>query len=299
VTIPNGITAIGDMAFCGCTNLTSMRIPSSVVQMGDYAFYESALETVYVDPGTIASVSNLLASTDEDFDASGLEFIEVCDVTFVDGIGGATTNMMRYGQAIGTLPVLAREHYAFDGWFTAAEGGVQIDASTLVEQDVTYYAHWTIDTFTVTFDPCDDTGNTTTIDRAYGERLGTLPTPERTGYRFIGWCTAPDITGTFVNGSTVVTQDITYYARWDVATYTVEFAKNDGTSTLVTSRTRRHGQAVGTLPTPAKRSGWKFIGWFTEAEGGEQLTDPDTPVEGNVTYYAHWKKTKGVMISVH
>ena len=59
--------------------------------------------------------------------------------------------MMRYGQAIGTLPVLAREHYTFDGWFTAAEGGEQISADTQVTQNATYYAHWTIDTFTVTF----------------------------------------------------------------------------------------------------------------------------------------------------
>ena len=145
VTVPNGITAIGDMAFCGCSNFVSVRIPSSVVQVGYYAFLESALETVYVDPGTIASVSNLLVATDEDFDVSGLEFIEVCDVAFNAnyGGGGATTNMMRYGQAVGTLPVLAREHYTFLGWFTAAEGGEQISAETQVTQNATYYAHWT------------------------------------------------------------------------------------------------------------------------------------------------------------
>ncbi|MBO7687329.1 MAG: InlB B-repeat-containing protein [Kiritimatiellae bacterium] len=288
VTIPNSITAIGDLAFCGCTNLTSMRIPSSVVQMGDYAFLESALETVYVDPGTIASVSNLLVATDEDFDASALEFIEVCDVTLVDGIGGATTNMMRYGQAIGTLPVLAREHYTFDGWFTAAEGGVQIDASTLVEQDVTYYAHWTIDTFTVTFAKNDGTDTVVESRRiAYGERVGTVPEPTRDGYTFYYWWTDPrNNMGTTVTAYTPVTEDITCYAHWTPASCRVRFLKNDGTDTVVRNLTTSYGATLGTLPTPT-RDGYTLNGWFTAAEGGTQV-DSSTLVEGNVDYYAQW-----------
>ena len=291
VTIPNGITAIGDMAFCGCTNLTSMRIPSSVVQMGYYAFLDSALETVYVDPGTIASVSNLLVATDEDFDASALEFIEVCDVTFnanYDG-GGATTNMMRYGQAVGTLPVLTRDHYAFLGWFTAAEGGEQISAETQVTQNATYYAHWAIDTFTVTFAKNDGTDTVVESRRvAYGERVGTLPAdPTRDGYTFFHWWTEKDKNaGTTVSALTLVTTNVTYYAHWNPRSYTVRFLKNDGTETVVMNSTKSFGQTLGTLPTPT-REGYTLAGWFTAAEDGEQI-DPSTLVEGDVDYYAHW-----------
>ena len=292
VTIPNGITAIGDMAFCGCTNLTSMRIPSSVVQMGYYAFLDSALETVYVDPDTIASVSNLIVATDEDFDASALEFIEVCDVTFnanYDG-GGATTNMMRYGQAIGTLPVLAREHYTFDGWFTAAEGGEQISADTQVTQNATYYAHWTIDTFTVTFAKNDGTDAVVESRRvAYGERVGTLPAdPTRDGYTFFHWWTEPgNNAGTTASALTTVTADVTYYAHWNPRSYTVRFLKNDGTETVVMNSTKSFGQTLGTLPTPT-RDGYTLAGWFTAAEDGEQI-DSATLVEGDIDYYAHWE----------
>lgn len=38
VEIRNGITDIGDYAFFGCTNLTSVIIPNSVTRIGDYAF---------------------------------------------------------------------------------------------------------------------------------------------------------------------------------------------------------------------------------------------------------------------
>ncbi len=289
VTIPNGVLAIGDMAFASCSNLVSVRIPSSVVQMGDWVFDESGLETVYVDPGDIDRVRGLIEGTD--YDVSGLEFIEVCDVAFNAnyGGGGATTNMMRYGHAVGTLPVLAREHYTFLGWFTAAEGGEQISAETQVAQNATYYAHWAIDTFTVTFAKNDGTDAVVESRRvAYGERVGTLPAdPTRDGYTFFHWWTEPgNNAGTTASALTTVTADVTYYAHWNPRSYTVRFLKNDGTETVVRNLTTSYGQTLGTLPTPT-REGYTLAGWFTAAEDGEQI-DSSTLVEGDVDYYAHW-----------
>lgn len=38
ILIPKGITGIGDWAFCGCDNLTSVIIPEGVIAIGDWAF---------------------------------------------------------------------------------------------------------------------------------------------------------------------------------------------------------------------------------------------------------------------
>ncbi len=48
------------------------------------------------------------------------------------------------GEAIGELPVTVRDGYEFLGWFTAAEGGSQVDTDTLVstDRDFVLYAHW-------------------------------------------------------------------------------------------------------------------------------------------------------------
>ena len=65
-------------------------------------------------------------------------------VTFDPNNGTVTegTRSVQKGQAIGTLPGATRKLYIFDGWFTERNGGTQITSSTIINDDVTYYAHW-------------------------------------------------------------------------------------------------------------------------------------------------------------
>lgn len=69
-------------------------------------------------------------------------------VTF-DAQGGSVTpasKSVTYGQPYGSLPVPVRAGYRFDGWFTAATGGTQVTAETVVTVTAaqTLYAHWTV-----------------------------------------------------------------------------------------------------------------------------------------------------------
>lgn len=57
-----------------------------------------------------------------------------------------------YGAALGTLNTPTRTGYTFAGWFTASTGGTQISSTTTTpESDTTYYAHWTINSYNVTY----------------------------------------------------------------------------------------------------------------------------------------------------
>lgn len=62
-----------------------------------------------------------------------------------DPAGGEIDEMSRSivtGQKVGELPVPTREGCEFDGWFTALEGGYRISDETVIDEDVTFYAHW-------------------------------------------------------------------------------------------------------------------------------------------------------------
>lgn len=70
--------------------------------------------------------------------------------------------------------------------------------------------------------------------------------------------------------------------------FTVTFNANGG-STSTSSKTVTYGSTYGTLPTPT-RQGYGFLGWFTSASGGTQVTSgTSVSITSNQTLYAHWE----------
>ena len=203
-----------------------------------------------------------------------------------DGNGGESKNLIKSENGpIGELPTTTREGYSFLGWFTEIEGGEQITSETeITEASMKFYAHWSINQYTVTFDGNGGT-NIDSITADYGTPLGALNDSARDGYTFIGWFTEQE-GGTQVTAeSTIPGEDTIYYAHWKAIQYTVEFNGNGGTNG--TSITKDCGAPLGTLPT-SEREGYTFVGWFTEQEGGTQVTATDLVPYNGATYYAHW-----------
>ena len=56
--IGDNVTSIGDYAFSGCTNLTSIEIPNGVTGIGDYAFYDCPSLMSIELPNSVASIGN-------------------------------------------------------------------------------------------------------------------------------------------------------------------------------------------------------------------------------------------------
>ena len=135
-------------------------------------------------------------------------------VTFnANGGSGSTTRSVVSGSAVGTLPTVTRSGYSFAGWFTAANGGTQISASTKVTANVTYYAHWAAAggvyppgspmPITIDYGSGKTETSTAVVGQTWGISLPSAPTAP-SGKTFAGWYTGRDGTGTRVTATSIV-----------------------------------------------------------------------------------------------
>ncbi|MCL2746052.1 MAG: InlB B-repeat-containing protein, partial [Coriobacteriia bacterium] len=119
-----------------------------------------------------------------------------------------------------------------------------------------------------------------------GRTIGALPTPTRTGYTFQGWFSAAS-GGTQVHANTVVTSNRTLHARWSAnpVIHTITFDSMGVGSVGPIEVT--HGAAMPAVVPPPK-DGHSFVGWFTAAAGGVEVS-VGTPIAANMHLFARWE----------
>ncbi|MCL2070706.1 MAG: cellulase family glycosylhydrolase [Oscillospiraceae bacterium] len=127
--------------------------------------------------------------------------------------------------------------------------------------------------------------------------------PTRTGYTFAGWFDTSSSSGgnQIIAGSSTGTQfnsNTTVFARWTAVSatrYTITLNPQSGAVSPTTIQTRdANANGVATLPTGElpipTRNGYTFVGWFTSASGGTQITDGSggSTFTANTTIHARW-----------
>jgi len=213
-------------------------------------------------------------------------------VTF-DANGGTcstSSKKLRTGETYGTLPTPTRTGYTFTGWYTS--GGSKITSTTTVTttSNHTLTARWTAKQVVVTYNANGGTCSTASKTVTYDSTYGTLASPTRTGYKFLGWYTSKT-DGTNITSSTKVTKtsNHTLYAHWEALTYTLTFNANGG-SVTPSSMKVTYDSVYGTLPRPT-RTNYIFSGWYTSSSGGTKITSTKkNTTAANMTVYAHWEQ---------
>ena len=138
-----------------------------------------------------------------------------------DSSGGQVdkiSDVIRGDNGLTSLPVPIRDGYTFKGWADVDKNIVTAsqDAPYLPNSDITLYAQWTANKYTVTFDANGGSGVTQdSKEVTFDGRYGTLPTATRLGYSFIGWSLTEDGENPVEASTTVSTpDDHTLYAKW-------------------------------------------------------------------------------------
>ena len=248
------------------------------------AAYEILSDELKEENSIVEAYSKLLELQDK--------YKELLDIVITLDANGGTCDVETLEivakEAIGTLPTPIRDNYKFVGWYTALEDGEEVTSTSTFKESTTIYAIWNeIVDITITLDANGGVCAKETITSTNAQVIGTLPTPTRDGYTFLGWYTALE-DGEEVTSTSTFKESTTIYAIWnEIVDITITLDANGGVCAKE-AITSTNVQAVGTLPTPT-REGYNFLGWYTALEGGDKVNS-STLFEEDTTIYALWRE---------
>ena len=218
------------------------------------------------------------------------------------------TKQVAYGSTYGTLPTPERTGYTFNGWFTAQDDGSKVESSTPFTTVSAHiiYAQWTANTYTVTANANGGTistandwtvasgGATATNTVTYDSTYGTLPTPTRENYHFIGWATTATAEegGTQIKADTkvTITKNQEIYAWWEPND---SYLRKDWQTALINNNANfkqeniKTIQFVNTVPSDPETYTQVYVGATTSAgttafvAGTERVSDVIAYVKAN------------------
>ena len=191
--------------------------------------------------------------------------------------------------------------YRFDGWYTAPNGGNKYDFNTPLTGNVTVYAKWTANGYTVKYDAGG--GNGTMPDQKFTFDVPQNLSPNtftRDGYTFTDWKRA-DTGDSYTDGQQVSNLTstpngvVTLVAQWTPNQAAINYNANPPTGRTPGGQgTANWTGHTGDTPTIGQNGwtvdGYTFIGWNTSADGKGTAYAPGTTwiANGTLTLYAQW-----------
>lgn len=192
--------------------------------------------------------------------------------------------------------------YRFDGWYTAPNGGNKYDFNTPLTGNVTVYAHWVGNGYTVRFAGNGATGGGTP-DQAFQYNIGQNLRRNgfvRDGYTFTGWKRADNQQaygdGQWVTNLTTQPNGIvTMVAQWSANEAHIRYNPNPPAGKTTGGQgTPNWDGHTGDTPTIGGNGwtidGYTFAGWTTSPDGSGARYAPGArwTANGTLTLYAQW-----------
>ena len=174
--------------------------------------------------------------------------------TYGEGSGYITAN---YKNNSVKLPKPTKSGYTFDGWYTASSGGTKVNNTYTPTSNITLYAHWKVNSYTLTINPNGGTWNNTTSNSTKtGTTNSTLsianPTPK--GYTVSFNSNGGNNVNSITSQRTFTNWSLSGSGSMSGTTYTF----GSGNATL----TANYNNGSITLPSTTA-AGYKFKGWYS------------------------------------
>lgn len=239
LNIPDSVKEIGKSAFNGM-GFTSIRLGKSVSSIADTAFQNctsihsldiSSIGSADYGTNVFKSLKNpntIYVNSEEQKNTITNQITENRSVFAITN-GGVFAENTTFEE--GKLATPEKAGYTFDGWYENAD--FTGEAVTTPVQGKTYYAKWTKNNYTVTFNNNghDEKPADKTVE--YGDSVTGLPelSDSTNEWVFTGWYTDAECTTEYKNEP--ITKAITLYAGWRKYTNTSLTAKVSKSDYLV------------------------------------------------------------------
>jgi uncharacterized repeat protein (TIGR02543 family) len=205
-------------------------------------------------------------------------------ITF-ESNGGTLIDIITFdfGSSIQVPESPGKVGHTFGGWFLDNNLTEEFTQLVMPAENITLYAKWTINQYTITF----ETNGGTTIEPIifdYGSSIRFQGNPIKIGYTFAGWHIDGNLTQLFTL-ATMPAENVTLYSKWIINQYTITFETSGGTT--IEPITLDFGISVRVPENPTKL-GHSFGGWFSNQNFTMDYTFPVTMPAENITLYAKW-----------
>ena len=191
-----------------------------------------------------------------------------------------------------------RTGYDFKGWALDEDSGTSdyaSGASFTLDEDVTLYAVWERQTYTVQYDCLGGENGPDSQTKTYGTVLTlSMVRPTRTGYVFQGWSTSGAVASVSYEPGDPYREERsrTLYAVWEPkAVYTVTYDANGG-SGAPAGQQKISENPLQLSETEPVREGYRFLGWAESKSALQAQYAPGATYQkdASVTLYAVWKE---------
>jgi len=235
---------------------------------------------------------------------------------YVIGVMGITTHTFNVSSNL-SANMFELSGWTFIGWNTSSDGSGTafadaqeiLNLSVLNNANVSLYAQWEANTFTITYNANQPSNASNTVTGTMNPSIHTFDTTsfltvnafQLTGFGFAGWNTEADGSGySFVNLQDITNltptnnANINLFAQWAEGEFAITYLDVNGTAfsgSFTGAFPTTHQYGTETVLITPYRVGFSFLGWFLNASG------TGTPIavlganqfDNDITLYALWE----------
>ena len=186
--------------------------------------------------------------------------------------------------------------YTSNGWYSDKKFKKKV--TSVKKGNVKVYAKYTANKYNVKFNANGGKGKLADLKNKVYDKAFKLPANKftRKGYKFVGWNTKKDGSGTTYKDKASVKKlttknkgTATLYAQWELIKYSIKYNLNGGVNNEANPSEYYVNSNNITLKNPTKEDN-TFAGWYSDSKFKKKVTTITKGSTGNKTLYARWVK---------